>query len=162
MKNQLFRSILIGLGALSVSTILPDNAQAQGAKPLEEIIVTATKRGVQTAQNVPISISAFSEDFLKDKRVDASISKYRYPHSNFMIIGHGRLLHERSAVLIEDSCYVGFGFFDPVVTGSDVEAIKLSVKAYHNNPDVSRIILSYMRKYRKRVTILEYDLIEEV
>lgn len=37
---------------------------------IEEIVVTATKRGLQTAQNVPISISAFSEEFLKDRRVD--------------------------------------------------------------------------------------------
>jgi len=42
---------------------------------IEEVVVTATKRGVQTAQNVPISISVFSEDFLKNERVD-SFSDY--------------------------------------------------------------------------------------
>ncbi|MCP4123166.1 MAG: GIY-YIG nuclease family protein [Bacteroidetes bacterium] len=91
-----------------------------------------------------------------NKRVDSSISRYRYPYSNFLIIGHGRVLDERSVVQIKDGNFVGFGFFDPVVTGSDMEAIVGNVNPYHNNPDVSRIILSYMRKYRKRVTILEY------
>lgn len=37
---------------------------------IEEIVVTATKRGLQSAQNVAISISAFSEEFLRDRRVD--------------------------------------------------------------------------------------------
>jgi len=32
---------------------------------IEEIIVTATKRGLESAQNVAISITAFSEQFLR-------------------------------------------------------------------------------------------------
>jgi len=91
-----------------------------------------------------------------NKRVISSVSRYRFPHKNFLIIGHGRVLDERSVVQVENNNYVGFGFFDPVVTGSDLESIRSVVEPYRNNPDVSRIILSYMRKYRKRVTILEY------
>lgn len=51
------------------------NTASNDSGVIEEIIVTATKRGVQSSQNVPISISAFSEEFLKDKRVD-SFSDY--------------------------------------------------------------------------------------
>lgn len=52
------------------NTWAQDTSTANEAPVIEEIIVTATKRGIETVQNVPISITAFSEQFLKDRRVD--------------------------------------------------------------------------------------------
>lgn len=91
-----------------------------------------------------------------NKRIRSAISRFQYPAKNFLLIGHGKNLDERSAIQIEDGKYMGFGFFDPSITGSDVEAIKLCIDPYRDNQDVSRIILTYMRKYRKRVTIVKY------
>jgi len=51
-------------------TMAQEVSDADEGVVIEEIIVTATKRGLESAQNVPISITAFSEQFLKDKRVD--------------------------------------------------------------------------------------------
>ena len=91
-----------------------------------------------------------------NKKVDAAISRFRYPTDNFLLVGHGRMIHERSVVQIKDGQYVGFGFFDPVITGSDVEAIKEAIKPYRNNPDIRRIILTYIRKNKKRLTMVSY------
>ena len=47
-------------------TAEPANAQAMSEVPvLEEVLVTATRR-VESLQDVPMSVSAFSEQFLQD------------------------------------------------------------------------------------------------
>ena len=68
--NSLARSIFIG-SFLAVPTLLGSAvAQAQGSGlALEEVIVTAQKRE-QTLQDVPISVSAFSNEMLQTMGID--------------------------------------------------------------------------------------------
>jgi DNA polymerase-3 subunit epsilon len=91
-----------------------------------------------------------------NKRLNASIARFRYPSDNFLLIGHGRMIDERSVIQVENGQYIGFGYFDPVITGSDHDAIRSAVKPYHNNPDIRRIILTYLRKNGKRLTVIKY------
>ncbi|MFT4822240.1 MAG: iron complex outermembrane receptor protein [Halioglobus sp.] len=68
--NSLARSIIIGT-SLAVPTLLGSAVvQAQGSGlALEEVIVTAQKRQ-QTLQDVPISVSAFSNEMLQTMGID--------------------------------------------------------------------------------------------
>ena len=91
-----------------------------------------------------------------NKRLDSSISRFRYPSEHFLLIGHGRMIDERSVIQVENGQYIGFGYFDPVITGSDNDAIRAAVRPYYNNPDVRRIILTYLRKNGKRLTVINY------
>lgn len=91
-----------------------------------------------------------------NKRVESAISRFKYPSDNFLLIGHGRAIEERSVIQVENGQYIGYGFFDPVITGSDNHAIRAAVKPYRNNQDVRRIILGYLRKNGKRLTVVNY------
>ena len=69
-----------GLARLALSTVSAIALSATGALAqesaddddfaIEEIVVTSTKRGVQRLQDVPISIVAFSEQAIRDRRID--------------------------------------------------------------------------------------------
>jgi iron complex outermembrane recepter protein len=67
MKNELANSLLIGMIAASMLGPWANAGEADqdGKGQLQEIIVTATKRGDANAQSVPISISAYSGEQLE-------------------------------------------------------------------------------------------------
>ena len=71
LNRLLCSSALAGLGMSLLGTVGVWAAEDDDSKnQIEEIVVTATKRGAQNLQNVPISISAISEQTIRDKRID--------------------------------------------------------------------------------------------
>lgn len=88
--------------------------------------------------------------------VNKAIKKYQYPYESFLIIGHGRIEGEKSVVMVEDNQYVGFGYFEPLMTGSDLNAIKSCVKPYRNNQNIKSIILSFIAKNKKRSNLFPF------
>ncbi|MEZ5006715.1 MAG: exonuclease domain-containing protein [Chitinophagales bacterium] len=101
----------------------------------------------------PTYKKVYDSDYYNE-RVDEAISKYVYPFASFLIIEHGRIEEERSVVLIENYEYKGYGFFDPVLTGNNLEAITDCVNFYRDNPDVQRILLAYLKKNKKQSNII--------
>lgn len=81
--------------ALTASLIVATPSFAQSAPTnapgmIEEIVVTATKRGEQSLQDVPISITAFSASTLRDKGVDSfSDFAFQVPGLSFEDAGPG-------------------------------------------------------------------------
>lgn len=63
--------IAIGAWVSVASSVFAVNTQAQEAKALEEIIVTAQKRA-ESIQDVPIAVSAFSAAALEEQRLDGA------------------------------------------------------------------------------------------
>ncbi len=63
--------VAIGTLISVTSGVFAMSAQAQEARALEEIIVTAQKRA-ESIQDVPIAVSAFSADALEEQRLDGA------------------------------------------------------------------------------------------
>jgi len=63
-KNRLTSAVLAVLAAATVNA----NADNNGGLELEEVVVTAQKRA-ESVQDIPIAVSAFDENFLKDSGV---------------------------------------------------------------------------------------------
>lgn len=72
----MYEKAMLALQVALVSTLVSAPVLAQSTSEgsgavLEEVIVTATKRGELSLQDVPISITAFSAGMLRDKGVDS-------------------------------------------------------------------------------------------
>lgn len=86
--NVVFAAIMTTVGM--AGPILAQSAAENPGYLIEEIIVTATKRGEQSLQDVPISITAFNEGMLRDKGVDSfSDFAYSVPGLSFEDAGPG-------------------------------------------------------------------------
>ena len=82
-------------------------------------------------------------------RAKKFIENYSYQNSNQIIIDKGRAHDERSAILIENGIYRGFGFIDLNYQINNIEILKSLITPMQNNRDVQHIIQSYLR--RKKV-----------
>jgi DNA polymerase-3 subunit epsilon len=84
-----------------------------------------------------------------NKQLGKIFTRYQYRNPNFFIIGEGRSHHEQSVVWIEDHQYRGYGFFEPEFIENDIQSFKDFVVPKDNNPDVHRIIRSWLGRKTK-------------
>lgn len=80
-----------------------------------------------------------------NERVLKAIDSLKYKSPNFMIIGEGRTITEKSVVQIEKGRYMGFGYFDTEFMGTDSSELKEHIKAMNDNRDIHNIIRQYLR-----------------
>jgi DNA polymerase-3 subunit epsilon len=81
-----------------------------------------------------------------NRRVMQLMRAWRYKHQNFMIIGEGRRLNEKSVVAIEAGKYLGFGYVENDFQATNPEQLKFFIKQYSENRDVHTIIRTHIRK----------------
>ena len=84
-----------------------------------------------------------------NKRAQKFIEDHSYKNNNLIIVDRGRQHDERSAILIENGVYKGFGFFDLNHQITNLDILRKLITPMQNNRDVQHIIQSYLR--RKRV-----------
>ncbi len=78
-------------------------------------------------------------------RVHRALSLFEYKDENFMIIGEGRTIHEKSVVCIEKNQFIGFGYFEPEVEPT-IEVVKDGLRYFDPNPYIDKIIQKYLGK----------------
>jgi len=84
-----------------------------------------------------------------NKRAEAAIEKYSYTTKNMLIIDKGRHHDERSAILIENGQYKGFGFYSLNYQVTNIEVLKSIITPMQDNRDVQHIIQSHLRRKNK-------------
>ena len=84
-----------------------------------------------------------------NKRAEAAIEKYSYTAKNMLIIDKGRHHDERSAILIENGQYKGFGFYSLNYQVTNIEVLKSIITPMQDNRDVQHIIQSHLRRKNK-------------
>ncbi len=65
---------------------------------------------------------------------------------DFILIDKGRNADENAVILIENGEYQGFGYVEMESLSGQVDELRDSVKFYEHNPEVMRILQSYMAK----------------
>ncbi|MFD0962757.1 exonuclease domain-containing protein [Pseudofulvibacter geojedonensis] len=88
-----------------------------------------------------------SKDY--NKRVNNFITNYSYKNSNKIIIDRGRNHDERSAILIENGEYKGYGFYNLNYQVTNIDILKDIIVPMEDNRDTQHIIQSHLR--RKKV-----------
>ncbi|WP_339874204.1 exonuclease domain-containing protein [Olleya marilimosa] len=91
------------------------------------------------------------EDY--NKRVQQLLDKYSYKNKNMVIIDRGREVDERSAILIENGIFKGFGFYNLNYQINNLDILQTIITPMENNRDQQHIIQSYLRK-NKRLKII--------
>ncbi|MFK7750381.1 MAG: exonuclease domain-containing protein [Kordia sp.] len=84
-----------------------------------------------------------------NKRAQEAIDKYSYTNKDMLIIDRGRHHDERSAILIENGEYKGFGFYTLNYQITNRDVLKTIITPMQNNRDVQHIIQSHLRRKNK-------------
>ena len=92
---------------------------------------------------------------LYNERVKKLIDKNSYENENMVIVDRGREVDERSAILIENGIFKGFGFYNLNYQINNLEVLQSIITPMSNNRDSQHIIQSYLRK-QKRIKIIQF------
>ncbi|MCB0457901.1 MAG: exonuclease domain-containing protein [Flavobacteriaceae bacterium] len=81
-----------------------------------------------------------------NERVKTFLQNNSYANKHMLIIDRGRDIDERSAILIENGKYIGFGFFNLNYQINNPEVLKSIITPMQDNRDSQHIIQTYLRK----------------
>jgi DNA polymerase-3 subunit epsilon len=84
-----------------------------------------------------------------NKRVSIIINKHNFESKSMVIIDRGRAIDERSAVLIENGIYKGFGFFNLNYQINNLDILQSIITTMEHNGDTQHIIQNYLRRNKK-------------
>jgi len=89
-----------------------------------------------------------------NKRVNKIINNYSFNNQSMVIIDRGREMDERSAILIENGKYKGYGFYNLNYQINTIEVLNSIITKMESNKDTQHIIQTYLRR-NKRIKIVE-------
>lgn len=81
-----------------------------------------------------------------NERVKNLIDRYSYENQNMLLIGRGREVDEKSALLIEDGEFKGVGYYNLNHQINNLDIIRSIITPMKNNRDAQHIIQSFLRK----------------
>lgn len=90
-----------------------------------------------------------------NERVMKIVEHHSFENQNMVIIDYGRVYDERSAILIENGVYKGFGFYNLNYQINNIDVLKNIITPMQNNRDSQHIIQSYLRR-NKRLKIIKF------
>ncbi|MDX1543816.1 MAG: exonuclease domain-containing protein [Christiangramia sp.] len=92
--------------------------------------------------------ACIEEESPKDynERVRQLIGQHSYENQNMLLIGRGREVDEKSALLIEDGEFKGVGYFNLNHQINNLDIIRSIITPMSNNRDAKHIIQSFLRK----------------
>lgn len=93
-----------------------------------------------------------AEDY--NQRVNQLLKKHSYDQQNMVIIDRGRDVDERSAILIKNGIFKGFGFYSLNYQINNLDILESIITPMENNRDQQHIIQSYLRR-NKRLKIIQ-------
>ena len=79
-------------------------------------------------------------------RARSLIERYSYDNQNMLLIGRGREVDEKSALLIEEGRFKGVGYFNLNHQINNIDIIRSIISPMESNRDAQHIIQSFLRK----------------
>ena len=95
------------------------------------------------------------EPEIYNERTLKIINHHSFENQNMVIIDYGREHDERSAIVIENGVYKGFGFYNLNYQINNMDILKSVITPMQHNRDTQHIIQSYLRQ-NKRLKILKF------
>jgi DNA polymerase III subunit epsilon len=88
-----------------------------------------------------------------NKRIQNIIKNHSFENQNMVIIDRGRAIDERSAVLIENGEFKGYGFYNLNYQINNLNILQSIITPMQHNRDTQHIIQTYLRQNKKLKTI---------
>ena len=95
-----------------------------------------------------------------NKRILNVINHYKFDNQNMVIIDRGRVVDERSAILIENGEFKGYGFYNLNYQINNLDVLQSIITPMTHNRDSQHIIQTYMRR-NKRLKVVQLEINEE-
>jgi DNA polymerase III subunit epsilon len=92
-----------------------------------------------------------SEDY--NKRIQNIINYHSFENQNMVIIDRGRAIDERSAILIKNGKFKGYGFYNLNYQINNLDILQSIITPMQHNRDTQHIIQTYLRQNKKLKTI---------
>ena len=92
---------------------------------------------------------------LYNLRVQDFLQNNEYQNQNLIIIEKGRVVDEKSAILIENGIFKGFAFYNLNYQVTNVEILKNILTTLPEDRDSKNIILSYLRR-NQRTKVIQF------
>jgi DNA polymerase-3 subunit epsilon len=89
-----------------------------------------------------------------NSRIQQIIDHHSFENQNMVIVDRGRDVDERSAILIENGQFKGFGFYNLNYQINNLEILQSIITPMQHNRDSQHIIQTYLRKNKKKLKIL--------
>ncbi len=90
-------------------------------------------------------------------RAKEAIAAMENERDTYAILAQGRSLGEQGFVMVQDGFYQGYGFYDRNESITGFEGLEDFLVRKGNTYHTTRIIASYLNKYRKSVTLVEAE-----
>lgn len=90
-----------------------------------------------------------AEDY--NRRVAEAIQGLRNSLPSFLILDEGRVVHERSCILMENGHFYGAGFIPDTDDTSDIEYIKRHLTPYPANDYIRNLVYNHAQKFPSRI-----------
>ncbi|MBZ9730581.1 GIY-YIG nuclease family protein [Salegentibacter sp. JZCK2] len=91
-----------------------------------------------------------------NERVRALIDRHSYKNQHMLVIDRGRDIDEKSALLVEDGEFKGYGYFNLNHQINNIDIIRSIITPMKNDRDAQHIIQSYLRR-NSRLKIIQLD-----
>lgn len=86
-----------------------------------------------------------------NKRALSILEDHRFKQKNFAILDKGRNAGEHSVVLVENSHYAGYGYYDSFEQISGPEELKGFVKRAHYYPDADDLVRHFVKQGKRKI-----------
>lgn len=87
------------------------------------------------------------EDY--NKRIHTVINYHSFENQNMVIIDRGRAIDERSAILIKNGKFKGYGFYNLNYQINNLDILQSIITPMQHNRDTQHIIQTYLRRNKK-------------
>lgn len=128
----------------------------------EPIIKFTSKLKAERMLNQILNASRLGPIFKKidsklhyNQRLEAILSKYKYPSNHFFIILSGRSGKEKCAINVTNGNLVGYTFYEPSYI-KNVQELLDNLKPIKEFSNSKKEIITYIRKYEKYIEIINY------
>ena len=88
-----------------------------------------------------------------NQRVEAVLKELLYPELNFVCIDKGRLVSEKSFVIVEEGRFQGFGYLEDSESIFSYEDLKSKTLKFEYFPDMDTLLKSWIKSNQKRINL---------